>query len=82
MKLLVFRENDSRRLSDILQMHCFWNFDHISRIYNKINSMNNWFSESSDISYPDNTSAFSKVFFTLMPLSSNSPFLFDILHRG
>ena len=33
-KLAVFGENDSRRLSNFLQTHIFWNFDYISRIYN------------------------------------------------
>ena len=39
-KLLVFGENDSRRLSNFLQTHIFWNFDHISRIYSQINHRN------------------------------------------
>ena len=30
-KLSVFGENDSRRLSNFLQTHIFWNFDHTSR---------------------------------------------------
>ena len=30
-KLSVFGENDSRRLSNFLQTHIFWKFDHISR---------------------------------------------------
>ena len=42
-KLLVFGENDSRRWSNFLQTHIFWNFDHISRIYNQINYRNIWF---------------------------------------
>ena len=42
-KLSVFGENDSRRLSNFLQTHIFWNFDHISRIYNQINYRNIWF---------------------------------------
>ena len=33
----VFGENDSHRLSNFLQTHIFWNFDHISRIYNQTN---------------------------------------------
>ena len=33
-KLSVFGENNSRCLSNFLQAHIFWNFDHISRIYN------------------------------------------------
>ena len=36
-KLLVFGENDSHRLSNYIQIHIFWNFDYISRIYNQIN---------------------------------------------
>ena len=39
----VFCENDSRRLSNFLQTHIFWNFDHICRIYNQINYRNIWF---------------------------------------
>ena len=42
-KLSIFGENDSRRLSYFLQTHIFWNFDHISRIYNQINYRNIWF---------------------------------------
>ena len=42
-KLSVFRENESRRWSNFLQTHIFWNFDHISRIDNQINNRNNWF---------------------------------------
>ena len=42
-KLLVFGENDSRRLSNFLQTHIFWKFDHISRTYNQINYRNIWF---------------------------------------
>ena len=41
--MLVFGENDSHRLSNFLQTHIFWNFDHISRIYNQINYRNIWF---------------------------------------
>ena len=42
-KLSVFDENDSRCLSNFLQTHIFWNFDHISRICNEINYRNIWF---------------------------------------
>ena len=42
-KVSVFGENDSHRLSNFLQTHIFWNFDHISRIYNQINYRNIWF---------------------------------------
>ena len=42
-KLSVFGENDSRRLSNFLQTHILWNFDHISRISNQINYRNIWF---------------------------------------
>ena len=42
-KLPVFGENDSRRLSILLQTHIFWSFDHISTIYNQINYRNIWF---------------------------------------
>ena len=36
-------KNDPHRLSNFLQTHIFWNFDHISRIYNQINYTNIWF---------------------------------------
>ena len=39
----VFGENDSRLLSNFLQTHIFWNFNHISRMCNKINYRNIWF---------------------------------------
>ena len=42
-KLSVFGEKDSRRLSNFLQTHIFWNFDHISRICDQINYRNIWF---------------------------------------
>ena len=42
-KLPVFGENDSCRLSNFLQTRIFWNFDHISRIYNQTNYRNIWF---------------------------------------
>ena len=42
-KLSVFGENDSCRLSNFLQTRIFWNFDHISRIYNQTNYRNIWF---------------------------------------
>ena len=41
----VFGENDSRCLSNFLQTHIFWNFDHISRTYNQINYRNIWFAK-------------------------------------
>ena len=44
-KLSVFGENDSRRLSNFLQTHIFWKFDHISRTYNQINYRNIWFAK-------------------------------------
>ena len=33
----------TRRLSNFLQTHIFWNIDHISRNYNQINYKNIWF---------------------------------------
>ena len=39
----VLCENESHHLSNFLQTHIFWNFDHISRIYNQTNYRNNWF---------------------------------------
>ena len=41
----VFGENDSRRLSNFLETHIFWKFDHISRTYNQINYRNIWFAK-------------------------------------
>ena len=41
--LSVFGENNSRRCFNFLQTHIFWNFDHISGIYNQINYRNIWF---------------------------------------
>ena len=42
-KLSVFGKNNSCCLSSFLQTHIFWNFDHISRIFNQINYWNIWF---------------------------------------
>ena len=42
-KLGIFGESDSRRLSNCLQTHIFWNFNDISRICNQINYRNIWF---------------------------------------
>ena len=42
-KLSVFGENDSHCLSNFLQTHIFWKFDHISRTYNQIKYRNIWF---------------------------------------
>ena len=41
--LMILGENDSRRWSNFLQTHIFWNFGHISRIYNQINYSSIWF---------------------------------------
>ena len=41
--MLVFGENNSRRLSHFLQTYIFWKFDQISRNYNQINYRNTWF---------------------------------------
>ena len=41
--MLVFGENDSRRLSIFSQTHILWNFDHTSRICNQINYRYIWF---------------------------------------
>ena len=41
-KLPPFGENDTCRLSNFWQTHIFWNFDHISGIYNQVNSRNIW----------------------------------------
>ena len=42
-KLSVFGESDFHCLSDFLQTHIFWKFDHIGRTYNQINYSNMWF---------------------------------------
>ena len=42
-KMSVFGENDSTHWSIFFQTHIFWNFDHISRIYDQINYRNIWF---------------------------------------
>ena len=44
-KLSVFGENDSRRLSNYLQTHNFWKFDHIFRTCNETNYRNIWFAK-------------------------------------
>ena len=41
--MLVFGENDFRRLSNFLQTHIFWKFVHNYRICNQINYRNIWF---------------------------------------
>ena len=64
----VFGENDSHRLSDFLQTHIFWNFDHISRIYNQINYRNIWFPKVIIILIIMAQVLFFNVFFSLMPL--------------
>ena len=43
--MLVFGENNSRRLSNFLQTHILWKFDHISRTCNQINCRNIWFAK-------------------------------------
>ena len=73
-KLSIFGENDSRRLSYFLQTHIFWNFDHISRIYNQINYRNIWFPNVIIILTWRHKCFFQCFFFpkenrTLMPLS-------------
>ena len=42
-KLSVYGECNSPKLSKFLKTHIFWEFDHISTIYNQINSRNVWF---------------------------------------
>ena len=44
-KLSVFGENDPRRLSNFLETHFFWKFDHISRTHSQINNRNIWFAK-------------------------------------
>ena len=41
----LFGENDSLCLSNFLQTHIFWKFDHISRTYNQINYRSIWFAK-------------------------------------
>ena len=43
--LSVFGENNSHHLSNFLQTHIFWKFDHISKTYNQINYRNIWFAK-------------------------------------
>ena len=66
-KLSVFGENDSRRLSNFLQTHIFWNFDHISRIYNQINYRNIWFPKVIIILIMTAQALFFNVFFQKRP---------------
>ena len=40
-----FGENHSRCLSNFLETHIFWKFDHISKTYNQINNRNIWFAK-------------------------------------
>ena len=65
-KLSVLGENDSRRLSNFLQTHIFWKFDHISRTYNQINS-DYLICKSNNNSYHDGTSAFFRYYFRKRP---------------
>ena len=44
-KLSVFGENNSRCLSNFLQTHIVWKFDHSSRTYNQRNCRNIWFAK-------------------------------------
>ena len=39
----VFGENNSFCLPNFLRIQIFWNFDHISKTYNRINYRNIWF---------------------------------------
>ena len=45
-KLSVFDENGFRCLSNFLQTHIFWGFNHICRTYNFINYRNIWFAKA------------------------------------
>ena len=69
----IFGKNDSHRLSNFLKTHIFWNFNHISRIYNQINYMNIWFPKVITILIMTAQVLFSMFFpkttRTLMPLS-------------
>ena len=44
-KLSVFGKNGSRRVSNFLQTHNFWKFDHIFRTYNQNNYKKIWFTK-------------------------------------
>ena len=48
-KFSAFVENDSPCLTNFLQTHIFWKFDHISRTYNQINYRNIWFAKVTTI---------------------------------
>ena len=67
-------------LSNCLQTHIFWNFDYISRIYNKINYRNIWFPKMIIIFLSWWHKCFFLIFFpkktrTLMPLSKTMKLL-------
>ena len=66
-KLSVFGENDSRCLPNFLQTHTFWIFDHISRIYNRINYRNIWFAKVIIILIMTPQELFFDVFFRKRP---------------
>ena len=48
-KLSVFGENNTSRLSNFLQTHIFWKFDHICRICNQVNYRNIWLTRAAKI---------------------------------
>ena len=63
-----FGENESRHLSNFLQTHIFWNFDHISRICNQINYRNIWFPKVIMILYMTEQVLFFQCFFQKRPV--------------
>ena len=70
----VFGKNGSRCLSNFLQSHIFWNFDHISGNGNQINYRDIWFTKVIIILTMTAQALFSmflsKKTSTLMPLSN------------
>ena len=66
-KFSIFGENDSRCLSNSLQNHIFWNFDHISRTCNEINYRNIWFEKVIIIFIMTAQLLFFNVFFRKRP---------------
>ena len=75
-KLSVFGENDSRHLPNFLQSHIFWNFDHISRIDNKIYYRNIWFAKEIIILIMTAQVLFFNFFFR----KRRAPYLFISFH--
>ena len=77
----TFGENNSRRLSNFLETHIFWKFDHISRTHSQINNRNIWFAKVTIILIMM-TQVHFLIFFpqktrTLMPLRIDCGYFLD-----